>query len=61
MTEGGPGDATLFYGLYLYNSAFRYFKMGYASALAWILFLVILLITLLTFRISRRHVYYSGG
>jgi multiple sugar transport system permease protein len=61
MTEGGPGDATLFYGLYLYNSAFRYFKMGYASALAWILFLVIMTITLLTFRVSRRHVYYSGG
>lgn len=61
MTQGGPGDATLFYGLYLYNSAFRYFKMGYASALAWILFLVILGITLLTFRVSRRHVYYSGG
>lgn len=61
MTEGGPGDASLFYGLYLYNSAFRYFKMGYASALAWVLFLVIMLITLLTFRVSRRHVYYAGG
>ncbi|MEZ4859946.1 MAG: sugar ABC transporter permease [Caldilineaceae bacterium] len=61
MTQGGPGDATLFYGLYLYNSAFRYFKMGYASALAWILFLVILVITLLTFRVSRRHVHYMGG
>jgi multiple sugar transport system permease protein len=61
MTEGGPGDATLFYGLYLYNSAFGYFKMGYASALAWVLFLIILAITLFSFRISRRHVHYQGG
>ncbi|MEZ4732379.1 MAG: hypothetical protein R3E79_35145 [Caldilineaceae bacterium] len=61
MTQGGPADSTLFYGLYLYNSAFRYFKMGYASALAWILFLIIMLITLLTFRVSRNRVHYMGG
>jgi len=61
MTAGGPADSTLFYGLYLYNSAFRYFKMGYASALAWVLFLIILVVTLLTFRISSRRVYYAGG
>lgn len=61
LTQGGPADSTLFYGLYLYNSAFRYFKMGYASALAWILFLIIMLITLLTFRVSRNRVHYMGG
>ena len=61
MTKGGPGDATLFYGLYLYNSAFGYFKMGYASALAWVLFILFLLITMLAFRVSRRHVLYQGG
>jgi multiple sugar transport system permease protein len=61
MTAGGPGDATLFYGLYLYNSAFQYFKMGYASALAWLLFLIIFGVTLLMFRASGRWVYYAGG
>ncbi|MBX3013145.1 MAG: sugar ABC transporter permease [Caldilineaceae bacterium] len=61
LTQGGPADSTLFYGLYLYSSAFRYFKMGYASALAWILFLIILLITMLTFRVSRNRVHYMGG
>ena len=61
MTRGGPGDATLFYGLYLYNSAFKYFKMGYASALAWVLFIIIFLITLLIFKVSGSYVYYAGG
>ena len=61
MTGGGPADSTLFYGLYLYNSAFRYFKMGYASALAWVLFIIIMVVTLLTFRLSSRRVYYAGG
>jgi multiple sugar transport system permease protein len=42
MTGGGPSNATLFYGLYLYRNAFRYFEMGYASALAWVLLLIIL-------------------
>src|SRR5258708_2645365 len=40
MTQGGPEDHTLFYALYLYNNTFRYLKMGYASAQAWILFLI---------------------
>lgn len=57
---GGPGDASLFYVLYLYQNAFQWFKMGYASALAWILFLVILLCTLLVFRGSKNYVYYEG-
>ena len=60
MTQGGPADATLFYLLYLYNSAFRYFKMGYAAALAWILFVLIMVTSLLVFRSSSRWVHYGG-
>jgi ABC-type sugar transport system permease subunit len=60
MTRGGPAEATLFYNLYLYNNAFRYQKMGYASALAWVLLLIVLILTLLTFRSSAAWVYYEG-
>jgi multiple sugar transport system permease protein len=60
VTEGGPDDATLFYSLYLYNNAFQYFHMGYASAMAWVLFVVILLVTLITFRSSARWIFYGG-
>jgi multiple sugar transport system permease protein len=60
MTNGGPDYATLMYVLYLYNNGFRYFQMGYASALAWVLFLIILALTLLVFRSSPAWVYYEG-
>lgn len=60
MTEGGPNYATLFYLLYLYRMAFENFRMGYASAMAWILFLVILVFTLIQFRLSDRWVFYEG-
>jgi multiple sugar transport system permease protein len=60
MTGGGPGHATLFYVLYLYNNAFRWFKMGYASALAWVLFVIVMLLTVVTIRSSSAWVYYSG-
>jgi multiple sugar transport system permease protein len=60
MTQGGPADSTLFYALYLYNRAFRDFKMGYASALAWLLFLLIVLASLGLFKSSSRWVYYAG-
>jgi multiple sugar transport system permease protein len=60
MTAGGPVNATLFYNLHLYNNAFRYFRMGYASALAWLLFVIILLFTVLVFRSSSAWVYYEG-
>jgi multiple sugar transport system permease protein len=60
LTRGGPADATLFYNLYLYNTAFRYMDMGYASALAWVLLLITLVITLLVFRSSAAWVYYEG-
>ncbi|NPV07089.1 MAG: sugar ABC transporter permease [Anaerolineae bacterium] len=60
MTGGGPRYATYFYVLYLYNNAFQYFRMGYASALAWILAIIILFFTLLVFRSSSAWVYYEG-
>lgn len=60
MTNGGPANASLFFGLYLYNNAFRWFKMGYASALAWLMFIIILLLTLVVFRTTTNWVYYGG-
>jgi multiple sugar transport system permease protein len=60
MTSGGPANSTNFYMLYLYNNAFSYFKAGYASALAWILFAIILFFTLLILRSSSAWVYYEG-
>ena len=60
MTNGGPRYATLFVVLYLYQNAFRNFQMGYASAIAWVLFMVILLLTIVTFRLSTYWVYYEG-
>jgi multiple sugar transport system permease protein len=60
MTEGGPNYATLFYLLYLYRMAFENFRMGYASAMAWVLFVIILCFTLIQFRLSDRWVFYEG-
>ncbi|MBI1881526.1 MAG: sugar ABC transporter permease [Chloroflexi bacterium] len=60
MTNGGPGRSTLFYNLYLYQNAFRFYKMGYASALAWVMFLIILAFTLVIFKSSPYWVYYEG-
>src|SRR5207245_11316377 len=60
MTQGGPANATLFYVLYLYRKAWESLEMGYASALAWVLFLVILAFTLAQFRLANRWVYYEG-
>jgi multiple sugar transport system permease protein len=59
-TNGGPLDSTLFYVLYLYRKAFQEFQMGYASALAWVLFLIILLLTVAVVRSGRWWVYYEG-
>ncbi len=59
MTQGGPVDSTLFYVYYLFNNAFRYLRMGYASALAWVLFAIVLLLTVLQLRLSRHLVYYE--
>lgn len=59
MTRGGPINSTLHYMLYLYRTAFEFFKMGYSSALAWILFVLILVFTLIQFKLSKRWVNYS--
>lgn len=59
-TNGGPLDSTLFYVLYIYRQAFGSFRMGYASAMAWILFIIILILTLIVVRSSSRWVYYEG-
>jgi multiple sugar transport system permease protein len=58
--DGGPVRSTLVYNLYLYQNAFKYFEMGYASALAWFLLLLTLLATLLVFRSSPLWVFYEG-
>lgn len=60
MTGGGPEDSTTFYALRLFNSAFQDFHLGYASAMAWVLFLVTLLCAMAVFRSSLRWVYYEG-
>lgn len=59
MTGGGPLYATLVYGIELFNNAFVYYKMGYASAMAWILFLIIFALTLLSLQVSKRYVHYE--
>jgi multiple sugar transport system permease protein len=61
MTNGGPDNATLFYVMYLYRQGFQNYKMGYASAQAWILFLIIMAVTLIVVKTSRDWVYYEGG
>jgi multiple sugar transport system permease protein len=60
MTGGGPNNATLFYVLYLYQNAFQFLKMGYASALAWVLFVIILYVTVLQMKTSK-WVHYEGA
>lgn len=59
MTQGGPNNASLFYIFYLYRTAFTESEMGYASALAWVLFMVIMVVTFLLFQNARRWVYYE--
>jgi len=61
ISQGGPLWSTLFYVLYLYNQGFQYFKMGYASALAIVLFVIILILTAIVQLSSRRWVYYEGA
>jgi multiple sugar transport system permease protein len=61
ITGGGPNNATLFYALRIYNVGFRYFKMGLASALAWVLFFIIVSLVVLIFKYFGRSVYYEGG
>ena len=60
MTQGGPEDSTLFYALYLFRRAWSYLDMGYASAMAWVLFLIVMASTGILFRTQRRWAHYGG-
>ncbi len=59
-TNGGPAYATWFLALHIYNEAFKYFRMGYGSALAWIFVIVLLIFTFIQMQLSKRWVYYAG-
>lgn len=59
MTDGGPQNSTMFYVLYLYRVGFRNLEMGYAASLGWLLFFIILVLTMLVFRYIGRNVYYE--
>jgi multiple sugar transport system permease protein len=60
LTNGGPVNSTLFYALYLYRTSFTYLRLGYASAMAWILFIIIVIFTYGIFKTSGRWVFYSS-
>lgn len=59
--RGDPNGATMFYNLYLYRTAFNFLDMGYGATLAWAMFIIVLLLTVILFRTQRRWVYYAGG
>jgi len=61
MTQGGPGRATYFYVYYLYRNSFDYYRMGYGAAMAWFLFALILVLTLLNFWLGGKWVFYEGA
>ncbi|RIK35641.1 MAG: ABC transporter permease [Chloroflexi bacterium] len=61
ITRGGPNYATNFYVLYLFDNAFSWFNMGYAAALAWVLFVIVLVLSLIVFRSGSQWVYYEEG
>ena len=61
LTRGGPNYASYFFSLNIYNTAFQQTRLGYASALSWILFILIAVVTVVIFAVSRRWVYYAGG
>ena len=59
LTGGGPLNATYFYGLYVYRNAFKHHRLGYASANAWVMFIIILMLTMLVFKSSSAWVFYE--
>lgn len=61
VTNGGPSNSTYLFGMMLYDNAFRYFKMGYASALSWVLFIIIMVFTVILFKTSNSWTYYENG
>jgi multiple sugar transport system permease protein len=60
-TGGGPNYATYFYVFHLFKNAFEFSRMGYAAAMAWVFFLIVLVLTVVQFRLSNRWVFYAGG
>lgn len=60
-TQGGPSYATWFFALHIYNEAFKYFRLGYGSALAWVLAIILIAFTFVQIYYSRRWVHYEGG
>lgn len=60
ITNGGPLKSTYLFPLYIYESAFRHFEMGYGAALSWVLFVIVMLFTLIAFATSKYWVFYSG-
>jgi multiple sugar transport system permease protein len=61
MTQGGPVNSTLFYAYDLFNNAFRYLHMGYAAAMAWVLFIIVFGLTVVQLNLQKRWVYYEEG
>lgn len=61
ITKGGPNDATNFYALYVYNQAFKYYDMGYASAMSWVMLVIMSIITAVMFKTSKRWVFTEAG
>ncbi|CEG28700.1 carbohydrate ABC transporter permease [Bacillus sp. B-jedd] len=60
LTGGGPMQSTYFYAMYVYENAFKYFKMGYSSANAWVMFIIVLALTMLVFKSSSMWVFYEN-
>jgi multiple sugar transport system permease protein len=60
-SRGDPNGATMFYNLYLYKTSFSFMDMGYGATLAWVMFVVVLIITIILFQTQNRWVYYGGG
>lgn len=60
LTNGGPSKSTYFYGMFVYNNAFKHFKLGYASANAWFMFIIILILTAIIFKSSSMWVFYEN-
>lgn len=61
ITNGGPMKATNLASMMIYENAFKYFRMGYASAMSWVLFIIIMVLTVIMFKTSNRWVYYADG
>lgn len=61
VTKGGPNNSTYLFGMLLYDNAFKYFRMGYASALSWVLFIIIMIFTVIIFKSSKNWTFYENG